>query len=183
MRQNGVFKNEFIIPMFSYRVKDFEKHKSIIQQIPKRNISKIFPIGGIEDTNLDELKTAIQIMVADKDTIKGKQISFLPTSKYQSLISVLDILRTEKVHWWFMEGTIWVWWEPPAPQSTIWIKPFYTCGTGKWKHQVSERIKKEQIAQTTQEIKNINCALWPSWLLFFVMSVLAIASSVIRHKK
>ena len=183
MGHRGVFKKEAIIKVYSCRAKELGKHEAGLN-LPERHFSKCFAIGEKSAPEQALLKSAIQIMTAARDTVGGIKIHFTAATKYQSFISILDILGTEKVAWWLIEGNIWVWYVP-STSSSAGIMPIYLCGTADiWKQQVAARLKNEQTIQSTQEMKDITGELWPSWLLFLALLVCTIApSACFRHKR
>ena len=181
MHQRGVFEKEAIIKVYSCRAKDLGK--GFIAKLPLRQFSNVFTICKAATPEISAIQSKIQHLAAEKDTIEGIKIHFTAVAKHQSLVTILDILRTEKVVWWLIEGNIWVWYNPPPP-PTIWFTPIFICGTAEMAQvQLADRLKKEQEAQTAQVMKNICCALWASWLFFIALMISAIDSSPSRYKK
>jgi hypothetical protein len=168
-----VFKKEAIIKVYTCRASDLGK--GFTANFPQRQFSNVFSIGKEAAPEIAVLKSDIQKLMATVDTIEGIKIHFTPHSKYQSLVSILDILIAEKVRWWLIEDNIWVWYNPP-PVSTMRVYPIHLCGTGELqKQQIAELLKKERKAQTVQAMKNICYTLWASWLLFIALVFFATA--------
>ncbi len=178
--KRGAFKKEAIIKVYTCRASDLGK--GFTADFPQRQFSNVFSIGKEAAPEIAALKSDIQKMMVTLDTLGGIKIHFTPHAKYQSLVSILDILIAEKVRWWLIEDNIWVWYNPPRV-STMKVSPIHLCGTGELeKQQIAELLKKEQDAQTAQAMRNICYALWASWLLFIALVFFATASPS-RHKR
>lgn len=170
MYRRGVFKQEAVIKLYSCRAKDLGVREGIRPYIPPRQFSNEFTVTEKAAQELGAIQSKIKQLAVAKDTIEGIKIHFSAMAKYQSLISVLDILRTEKVNWLHVDGIISVYVDPPPlPAIMVWDRPvFLSCQIVEkiWREQVAQRLKKEQKAQNEQVRNEISHALWASWLLF-----------------